>query len=107
MRLGRIILLASLAQLLGLTTLAAALADHPAFTNDVQHADEAAAWHALAPVVSADVSVNLSRVRASYQAMYSVTALAETPFKHSVWMVSPAIRTVAIPRPRQHTLLRC
>ena len=107
MRLGRIILLASLAQLLGLTTLAAALSEHPAFTNDVHHSDEAAAWQAIAPIVGADVTLNLTHVRAPYQAMYAVTALAETTFKHSVWMVSPAIRTVAIPRPRQHSLLRC
>jgi hypothetical protein len=107
MRLGRIILLASLAQLLGLTTLAAALSEHPAFTNDLHRADEAAAWQALAPVVGTDVPLNLAHVRASYHAVFAVTALSDTSFKHSVWMVSPAIRTVAIPRPRRHALLRC
>jgi hypothetical protein len=105
MRLGRIILLASLAQLLGLSALAAALTEHPAFTNDVHRAD--AAWQTLAPAAGADVALNLAHVRASYQAVFAVTALAETTFKHSIWMVSPAIRTVAIPRPRQHALLRC
>ena len=107
MRLGRIILLASLAQLLGLSALAAALAEHPAF-NDVRTADDAAvAWHALAPVVYADVTLNPAHVRATSQAMLAVTALSGTTFKHSVWMVAPAIRTVAVPRPRQHVLLRC
>ncbi|MEO5925996.1 MAG: hypothetical protein ABIR70_19405 [Bryobacteraceae bacterium] len=107
MRLGRIILLASLAQLLGLSALAAALSELPAFTNDLHSTDDVQAWHALAPVINAEVTLNLSHVRASSQAVLAVTALSETSFKHSVWMVAPAIRTVAVPRPRQHMLLRC
>src|SRR3954469_23719791 len=107
MRLGRIILLASLAQLLGLSALAAALSEHPAF-NDVRSTDDAAAaWHALSPVVGSDVAVSFAHVRATSQAVLAVTALSSTTFKHSVWMVAPSIRTAAVPRPRQHQLLRC
>jgi hypothetical protein len=107
MRLGRIILLASLAQLLGLTTLAAALSEHPAFLNDLRPAEDAQAWHPLLPVAGAELAVSAVHVRASSQAMLAVTALAFTTLKHSVWMVAPAIRTAAVPRPRRHTLLRC
>ena len=107
MRLGRIILLASLAQLLGLSALAAALSEIPAFTNDQRPSEDAQVWNALSTVATVDVAMNFAHVRASSQAVLAVTALAETSFKHSVWMVAPAIRTVAVPRPRQHTLLRC
>jgi len=107
MRLGRIILLASLAQLLGLSALAAALCEHPAFTNDQQSTEEAQAWHSLVPVAVPEVTLHFGHPRATSQAVLAVTALADTTFKHSVWMVSPAVRTTAVPRPRQHSLLRC
>lgn len=109
MLLGRIILLASLAQLLGLSALAAALAEHPAFTKDVNAAEDSQSWNQhLLPATSIDATLNFApHVRASSQAMLALTALAQTPFRHSLWMVAPAIRTVAVPRPRQHTLLRC
>ena len=107
MRLGRIILLASLAQLLGLSALAAALSEIPTFTNDQRPAEDAQVWNTLLPATSVDVAISFAHVRASSQAVLAVTALAETTLKHSVWMVAPAIRTVAVPRPRQHMLLRC
>jgi len=108
MRLGRIILLASLAQILGLSALAAALSEHPAFTKDVGSAEDSQIWSQLLPAVHADVNVSYApHVRASSQAVLALTALASTPLRHSLWMVAPAVRTVAVPRPRQHTLLRC
>lgn len=107
MRLGRIILLASLAQLLGLSALAAALSEHPAFTKGVSATEDTLAWHSLLPAATSEVTLSFTHVRPSSQAMLAVTALADTSFKHSVWMVSPAIRTAAVPRPRQHSLLRC
>jgi hypothetical protein len=107
MRLGRIILLASLAQLLGLSALAAVLSEHPAFTKDAGTAEDFRAWHPLVPSVGEEVAISFAHVRASSQAVLAVTALADTGFRHSVWMVAPAIRTAAVPRPRRHALLRC
>jgi hypothetical protein len=107
MRLGRIILMASLAQLLGLSALAAVLSEHPTFANDARPAEDLQTVHSLLPVTSLDGAVHFSQTRGSSQAMLAVTALSETGFKHSVWMVAPAVRTVAVPRPRQHALLRC
>lgn len=107
MRLGRILLLASLAQLLGLSALAAALSEHPAFTKDVGAAEDSRTWHSLLPTATSEVTLSFTHVRPSSQAVFSVTALAATSFKHSVWMVAPAIRTAAVPRPRRHMLLRC
>jgi hypothetical protein len=107
MKLGRIILLASLAQLLGLSALAAALSEHPAFTKGVNASQDAQAWQTLLPEAGSEVTLSFTHARPSTQAVFAVTALAETSFKHSVWMVAPAVRTAAVPRPRRHALLRC
>ncbi len=107
MRLGRIILLASLAQLLGLSALAAVLSEHPAFTKDVGAPEDSQVWHSLVPSAGQQVSISFAPVRHSSLAVLAVTALADTGFKHSVWMVAPAIRTAAVPRPRRLSLLRC
>ena len=40
-------------------------------------------------------------------AVLALTALSETPLRHAVWMVMPAVRTVEVPRPRRYTSLRC
>jgi len=105
MRLGRIILLASLAQFLGLSALAAALAEHPAFT---QPSPEEQSWKVALHPIGADAhSINASHDRSSSQAVLALSALAETPLKHSLWLVASAVRTVAVPRPRHYALLRC
>ncbi len=105
MRLGRIILLASLAQFLGLSALAAALSEHPAFT---QPSPDEHAWKVfLQPSCVDSHSFAAPRDRSSLQAVLALTALAETPFKHSLWLVAPAVRTAAVPRPRYYALLRC
>jgi hypothetical protein len=108
MRLGRILLLASLAQFLGLSALASVLAEHPAFTKDLSAAEDGQGRNALAPVSALEAGISYtSHVRGASQAIYALTALAATPLKHSLWMVAPAIRTVPVPRPRRHSLLRC
>lgn len=105
MRLGRIILLASLAQFLGLSALAAALAEHPSFT---QPSPEEQAWKSfLQPAGIDSHSIVVPHDRSSSQAVLALTALAETPLKHSLWLVAPAVRTAAVPRPRHYVLLRC
>jgi hypothetical protein len=108
MRLGRILLLASLAQLLGLTALAAALAEHPAFTKDSGSEEGAPAWRAAfaAPVANA-AAHSRSQVRTPALAVLALSALAATPLRRAVWMVTPAVGTAAAPRPRRYALLRC
>jgi hypothetical protein len=105
MRLGQLILLASLAQLLGLPALAAALADQPASIRDVQPAPDAA-WQLL-PAAAEPVFHPSAKPHHSSWEMLALTALSETHLRRAVWMVAPAVRTVAVPRPRQFTLLRC
>ncbi len=106
MRLGQLILLASLAQLLGLPALAAALSEHPAFT-EAAGASNQTARHLLPAAPMETISHGAAKDRSASQAVLALTALAETPLWHSVWMVAPAVRTVAVPRPRRFTLLRC
>jgi hypothetical protein len=104
--LGRIILLASLAQLLGLPALAAALSEQPAVTTDAAKPSPEATWKLLT-VAQGEINLgSVSHDRTSL-AVLAVTALAETPLRHSVWMVAPAVRTVPVPRPCLYTLLRC
>jgi hypothetical protein len=84
--------------------LAAALSDQPVLTKQA-----GASAHDAKVLVGSGVEIKLataSHDRTS-QAVLAVTALAETPLRHSVWMVAPAVRTVAVPRPRRYTLLRC
>jgi hypothetical protein len=105
MRFGRIILLASLAQLLGLSALAAALAEQPASIRDVLPAPDLAAH--LLPVVLEPVFHVSTQTHPPSWEMLALTALADTHLRRAVWMVAPAIRTVAVPRPRRFALLRC
>lgn len=108
MRLGRIILLASLAQILGLSALAAAMSEHPAFTKDVAAPEEHPVWKALFAAPATDVTITTaSHERPSSISVLALSALSETPLRRSVWMVMPAVRTVEVPRPRRYTLLRC
>lgn len=108
MRLGRIILLASLAQILGLPALAAVLSEHPAFTGDSTASSESHAWEQAAPAaLPVLVTPYNPHSWATSQAVLAVTALSDTSLRHSVWMVAPAVRTAEVPRPRQHLLLRC
>ncbi|MFM2124592.1 MAG: hypothetical protein RL328_1043, partial [Acidobacteriota bacterium] len=107
MRLGRIILLASLAQLLGLSALAAAISEHPAFPKDAETSSENPVWKALFTPTANDVTITTAtHDRPSSVAVLALTALAETPLRHAVWMVMPAVRTVEIPRPRRYASLR-
>jgi hypothetical protein len=97
-----------LAQILGLSALAAAMSEHPAFTKDVAAPEEHPVWKALFTPSVTDVTITTaSSERPSSVAVLALTALAETPLRHAVWMVMPAVRTVPVPRPRRYTLLRC
>lgn len=108
MRLGRILLLASLAQLLGLTALAAALGEHPAFTKDSGATGDAPTWGSTFAATAVEVAPHLrSQNHTPVLAVLALSALAVTPLKRAVWMVAPAVRTAAVPRPRQYALLRC
>jgi hypothetical protein len=108
MRLGRIILLASLAQILGFPALVAALSEHPALTKSLRSSEEGPAWKSFLASPATDATLSLSsHERTSSHAFLAVTALADTPLRHSVWMVAPAIRTAPVPRPQRLLHLRC
>lgn len=105
MRIGRIILLASLAQLLGLSALAAALAEQPASIRDVQPAPDPA-WQLLPAALEPVFHTPAKQHHSSWEVL-ALSALADTHLRRAVWMVAPAVRTVAVPRPRRFMLLRC
>lgn len=103
MRIGRIIL-ASLAPLLGLSALSAAMATGPVVSN------EKTLTRLLLSVVTpmAESSVLSDRTeRPSPQAVLPFAALAETPFKHSLWMVTSQTVLPFSPRSQHLTQLRC
>jgi hypothetical protein len=108
MRFRRILLLASLAQLLGLTALAAALAEHPAVTTDSGAGEGGPAWRTPLAAAPAEIAPHRGpQVRAPWLDVLALSALAATGLRRAVWMVAPAVRTAPAPRPRQYALLRC
>jgi hypothetical protein len=87
-RFGRIILV-TLAPLLGLSALAAAMATCPAVSNE--HKSNSLTRLLLLSVVTPmaeSSALNVRAERTSPQAVLPVIALAETPLKHSLWMVT-------------------
>ena len=91
MRFGRIILV-TLAPLLGLSAISAAMAPGPAVSSE--HKSNSLTRLLLSVVTPIDDSstLNVRADRPSPQAVLPFAALAETPLKHSLWMV--ASRTV-------------
>ena len=106
MRFGRIILV-TLAPLLGLSALSAIMAQAPAVSNE--HKSNSLTLFLLSVVTPMDESsaLNVRAERSSPQAVLPIAALAETPLRHSLWMV--ASRTVpAFSLHAQHlSQLRC
>ncbi|MEI9813813.1 MAG: hypothetical protein WDO18_14710 [Acidobacteriota bacterium] len=100
MRFGRIILLASLAQLLGLSALAAALSEQPASIRDVQMDQDHPVWQLL-PIAIEPVFQSAPQPRPLSWTVFALNTLASTPLRRAVWMVAPAVRTTEVPRPRQ------
>ena len=110
MRFGRLIL-ATLAPLIGLSAVSAAMiaamASGPAVSNE--HKSNSLT-RLLLSVVSpmAESSVrDVQTERPSPQAVLPFAALAETPLRHSVWMVSSQIVLPFSPHSQHRSQLRC
>ena len=107
MRFGRIILV-TLAPLLGLSAVSAAMSTGPAPSN--LHKSNVLTRLLLLSVVTpmADTAVLHERTEEpSPQAVLPFSALAETPFRHSVWMVASQNLLPFSPPARQLSPLRC
>jgi len=102
-RIGRIIL-ASLAPLLGLSALSAAMATGPVVSNE--KALTRLLLSVVTPMVESAVLSDRTE-RPSPQAVIPFTALAETPFRHSVWMVASRTVPPFSPHWQQRSQLRC
>ena len=104
MRIGRIIL-ASLAPLLGLSALSAAMATGPVVSNE-KTLTRLLLLSVVTPMVESSTLCDRAE-RPSPQAVIPFTALAETPFKHSVWMVASRTAPPFSPHSQQRSQLRC
>ena len=106
MRFGRIILV-TLAPLLGLSAISAAMAAGPAVSSE--HKSNSLTRLLLSVVTPmAESSVQSDRAeRPSPQAVLPFAALAETPFRHSVWMVITRTAPPFSPHSQLHFQLRC
>lgn len=106
MRFGRLILV-SLAPLLGLSALAAAMVAGPAVANE--HKSKSLTRLLLSAVTPMADSVDLSvrDERPSPQAVLPFAALADTPFRHSLWMVASQAVEGFSPHSQHLTQLRC
>ena len=87
MRFGRIILV-SLAPLLGLSALAAAMATGPAVANEHKSNSLTRLLLSVVTPMAESSTLHVQAERPSPQAVLPVFALAETPLRHSVWMVT-------------------
>jgi len=103
-RIGRIIL-ASLAPLLGLSALSAAMATGPVVSNE-KTLTRLLLLSVVTPMVESSTLCDRAE-RPSPQAVIPFTALAETPFKHSVWMVASRTAPPFSPHSQQRSQLRC
>jgi hypothetical protein len=105
-RFGRIILV-TLAPLLGLSALSAAMATGPAVSNE--HKSNSLTRLLLSVVIPMDESSALSvrTDRPSPQAVLPVIALAQTPLRHSLWMVASQTVVPFSARSQHRSQLRC
>ena len=106
MRFGRIILV-TLAPLLGLSAVSAAMAAGPAVSSE--HKSNSLTRLLLSVVTPAPDSsdLNVRAERPSPQAILPFAALAETPLRHSLWMVSSGTVAPFSPGSRYLSPLRC
>ncbi|MBZ5677585.1 MAG: hypothetical protein LAP61_25360 [Acidobacteriia bacterium] len=110
MRFGRLIL-ASLAPLIGLSAVSAAMmaamASGPAVSNE--HKSNSLTRLLLSVVTPMDEAsaLNVRADRPSPQAVLPIAALAETPLRHSLWLVSSQTVVPFSPRSQHRSQLRC
>lgn len=106
MRFGRLILV-SLAPLLGLSAISAAMATGPVVSSE--HKSNSLTRLLLSAVTPMAESSALSSQpeRPSPQAVLPFAAMAETPFRHSVWMMVSRTVLPFSPQPQYRSQLRC
>ena len=110
MKFGRLIL-ASLAPLIGLSAVSAAMiaamASGPAVSNE--HKSNSLTRLLLSVVTPMDEAsaMDVRTDRPSPQAVLPIAALAETPLRHSLWMVSSQTVVPFSPRSQHRSQLRC
>lgn len=110
MRFGRIILV-TLAPLLGLSALSAIMTAGPIVSNDVSSEQKSnSLTNLLRSVVTPlaeSSALNAPAERTSPQAVLPVIALAESPLKHSLWMVASQTVLPFSARSQHRSQLRC
>jgi hypothetical protein len=105
-RFGRIILV-SLAPLLGLSAISAAMATGPAVSNEHKSNSLTRLLLSVVPPMADSSALNDRAERPSPQAVLPFAALAETPLRHSVWMVASHTIVPFSPRSQHLSQLRC
>ena len=110
-------ILASLAPLLGLSAILAAMAAQPgeAIPRPVPGISSSISslvqlLRSVAQLTATEVeytSVRTRSERRSPQAALALSALAATPFHHSVWMLARYVSPAPLPPHLQHAPLRC
>jgi hypothetical protein len=105
-RFGRIILV-TLAPLLGLSAISAAMAAGPVVSSE--HKSKCLTRLLLTVVTPMDESsaLNVRADRPSPQAVLPIAALAETSLRHSLWMLSSQTVVPFSPRSQHRSQLRC
>lgn len=110
MRFGRIILV-SLAPLLGLSALATAMAGimaaGPAVSDQHKSNSLTRLLRSVVTPMAESSALNVQVERPSPQAVLPFAALAESPFRHSVWMVASQTVVPFSPRSEHRAQLRC
>ena len=106
MRFGRIILV-SLAPLLGLSALSAAMATCPAVSNEHKSNSLTRLLRSVVTPMDESSALNVRADRPSPQAVLPLAALAETPFRHSLWMVASQTVVPFSLRSQDLSPLRC
>jgi hypothetical protein len=86
-RFGRIILV-TLAPLLGLSALSAMMAAGPIVSNEQKSNSLTNLLRSVVTPMAESSALNVRAERTSPQAVLPVIALADTPLRHSLWMVA-------------------
>ncbi len=110
MRFGRIILV-TLAPLLGLSAVSAAMmaamASGPAVSNEHKSNSLTRLLLSVVTPMAESSARSIQAERPSPQAVLPIAALAVTPLKHSVWLVSSQAVLPFSPRSQHRAQLRC
>jgi hypothetical protein len=105
-RFGRIILV-TLAPLLGLSALSAIMTAGPLVSNQQKSNALTNLLRSVATPIAESSALNVRPERTSPQAALPFAALAETPFRHSVWMLASQTVVPFSARSQHLAQLRC